>query len=256
VKQIGLILMLIFPLGLLAGWLDRKAEGWAWYEDRTPKEPKLEETGEEPQPLPLPLPPPLSASEEIKKSTKELEEILAQAILNPTDENVARYMTEQKKRVDQSAAFAKAWAKVLLKYPNLDSTTQGTPVSQYGIQVYKHMQHEKQFRLIQSLAKEHAVLFFYEGQNPASQAFALVVQEFAKKYKWIVLGVSVDGYFLEGFKENKPDNGITRKMGVTVFPSIFVVNPKTNEVTPIAFGLASLDQVETNISLQFSAEKS
>ena len=81
---------------------------------------------------------------------------------------------------------------------------------------------------------------------------SFVVQEFSKKHRWEVIAISKDGLFLEGFKDNHLDNGSIRNLDVKIFPSLFLVNPQKADIRPISFGLVSLDQIETNIELQFS----
>lgn len=243
-------LALLFHFSLAGGWLDRKAEGWAWYEDTQKPEKKIEKESQ-PKEEELPISQaPLSAAEKAAQIRKDLEEKLAQAVLEPTEENVEHYICEQQKWVNQSAQFSSAWAKVLLKAPELDATTQ-FPVSQYGIQLYKQLEQEKRAVLMQKLGSHYGLFFFYEGKSKSSQAFSLVVQEFAKKYEWEVIAISKDGFLLEGFSDNHPDNGTIQMLGMTVFPSLFLVNPQTADICPIAFGLVSLDRIERNIEIQF-----
>lgn len=242
-----LIWLAIFWISpLTAGWLDRKAEGWAWYEDKEIKEKNQEvET-----PLPF-TPAKLSPLEELAQVKKEMEEKLAAAVLNPNQANVTEYMRLQKQWIDQSGQFAKMWSHILLQQPILDETATGFPVSQYGIQLQKQLIQEQKESLMKELVKDHGLFFFYEGKQKASIVFSTVVQHFAKRYGWHVIAISTDGIFIEGFTENKQDNGIAKKLGVTVFPSLFVVNPQSQVVLPISFGLTSLDQIESNITMQF-----
>lgn len=233
-----------------AGWIDRKAEGWAWYEDLERDEEKPEEISAESIP-PAAMKQPLSPSDELSQIKKEMENSLAEAVLRPTTESVGQYMEMQKKWVDQSGVFAHTWARVLLEKPFLDETTR-TPVSQYGIQVQKKMIQEKKETVIKQLANEHGLFFFYEGKKQTSAAFSLVVKAFAQRYQWEVFAISLDKMKLEGFENNQQDNGISRAFNVEITPSLYVVNPKTHEVVPIAFGLITMEQIENNILLQFT----
>ncbi|WP_068470621.1 type-F conjugative transfer system pilin assembly protein TraF [Candidatus Protochlamydia phocaeensis] len=255
---LSMALVLPFCLSFLeGGWLDRKAEGWAWYED-VDEDKKLEEI---PVSAPIPSSPVLTTEtklapvEEIAKVRKELEEKLAEALLQPNPENVATYMKLQKRWIDQSGLFAQTWAQVLLENPSLDETVK-FPISQYGIQVQKQILQEQKDALIRQLAQERGLFFFYEGKSKASIIFAMVVKEFAKRYGWTVLAVAIDGIKIEGFQNNQPDNGISKSFGVEVTPCLYVVHPQSREVVPISFGLSSLNQIEDNIVLQFTEEAS
>jgi conjugal transfer pilus assembly protein TraF len=246
-----LCFLFLGQLPLHGSWLERKAEGWAWYEDVAQKE------GEQakqdiPKEVVASVTLSSSAAEEAAKIRKDLEEKLAQAVLYPTEENVALYMQEQQKWIHQAAEFSGMWAKVLLQQPQLDATVTDFPVSQYGIQLQKQMQQERRHQLMQQLIQSYGLFFFYEGQHKVSQAFALVVQEFAQKYGWEVRAISKDGVLIEGFVHNHIDNGSIHQLGIELFPSLFLVNPKTAAITPVAFGLASVDRIEANIELQFN----
>lgn len=229
---------------LQAGWLERKAEGWAWYEEKEKREQAQENEDLKPSPT-------LSAAQQAEIIRKNLEEKLAAAVIEPTPENVKAYMQEQQKALNQSAKFSEIWARVLLQDPSLDATLAGHPVSQYGIQVQKQIEQEERKALIKQLSLNYGLFFFYEGQSKVSQAFALVVKEFASKYTWEILAVSMDGHLLEGFTNNQINNGIAEKWNIQNYPALFLVNPKNKDIIPISFGLSSLDQIETNISLQF-----
>ena len=226
-----------------AGWLDRKAEGWAWYEETKIENSSKELTTSQQSPI-----------EEIAQARKALEEKLSKALLNPTETNVLDYMKMQKKWIEQSAQFSKIWSKVLLQQPHLDNIATGFPVTQYGIQIQKQIIQEKREYLVKTLAKEYGLLFFYEGSSIASQEFSEIIVDFAKKYSWELFGISVDGVYLNNIKDNKQDNGIIEKLRVRFFPSLYCVNPNTQEIIPVSFGLISMDQIEHNFELQFSQE--
>jgi conjugal transfer pilus assembly protein TraF len=242
---------------LQGGWLDRKAEGWFWYEDR--KKQEEEQVTEPPKILPLPSAPtppsplPLTAAEEMALIRKELEERLSRAILEPTEANVLSYMQMQQHWTERSAQFSQTWLKNLLTYPELDTRLTAGPVTQYGVQVQKQILREKREDKIRSLAESHGLFFFYEGNSKISQAFSFVVKEFAKKYAWQVIAISCDGVLIPGFENNQLNQGITQRLKVDKFPSLFVVEPRQQIILPIAFGLSSVDQIEENIEIQLSS---
>lgn len=236
-----LVIFFVFSFSLDAGWLDRKAEGWPWYEDR-----KIEEKKEVPKKQ--------SSSQKLAQAKKELEEKLADAILEPTQENIVAYIKLQKKWLDRSSKFSEEWSKILLDLPQLDPTI-GFPVSHYGRQVYRRIDNEKKQERISELSQDYALIFFYEGESKVSQAFSLVVQEFGKKYDWEIAGVSCDGTMIKGFQINRVDNALSEQFGINVFPALFAVTPNKQEAVPIAYGLVSFDKIENNLLLRFSKKK-
>jgi len=237
-RLIAICSLILVSASLMAGWHDRKAEGWAWYEDRAKE--KIEEPQEE-----------SPVSDEVSDARKVLEEKLVAALSEPTPENVRSYMTEQKKWVDKSAQFALVWNQVLLENPHLDNTVTSRPVSQYGLQVYKADKQQKKEHLIRELSKGKGLLFFYEGSSLLAKAFMPIVKDFSEKYQWEILAISVDGVALETLPTQR-DNGLSQKLEVQAFPALMIIDPITDNVTPVAYGLLSLEKIEENIVLQYS----
>lgn len=243
---------------LQSGWLDRKAEGWFWYEDRKKKK---EQQVIEPLKIPptlsiptLPSPLPLTAAEEMALVRKELEERLNRAVLEPTEANVLSYMHMQQHWTERSAQFSQVWLKNLLGHPELDTRLTAGAVTQYGVQVQKQMFREQKEKRIHSLVQSHGLFFFYEGNNQISQAFSFVVKEFAKKYVWQVIAISCDGVLIPDFENNQVNQGMTQRLKVDHFPSLYLVEPKQQIILPVAFGLSSIDQIEENVELQLFSQ--
>lgn len=226
-----------------AGWLDRKAEGWAWHEKKQKEESVQDEVSE-----PIDS---KSSKEQIAEVKEKLEELLATALISPTEENIYAYMQLQYEWLEKSSNFSQMWAKTLLNSPQLNSSVTDRPTTQYGIQLHKHIKKSRMKELIQSLCQDHGLFLFYEGGSKISQALSMVLLEFSKQYNWEIVPISIDGIMLEAMPTSRIDNGLSHNLGITVFPAVFIINPMTKEATPIAYGLASLDQILQNISLQF-----
>src|SRR5262249_6007221 len=74
-----------------AAWIDRKAEGLAWYEEKAPeliKPPQSQEL--------------VTATAQLAIAKQRREEKLSEVIINPTEQKVLDYMVEQKKSLLQS----------------------------------------------------------------------------------------------------------------------------------------------------------
>lgn len=239
-KQSFLCILCLFCIhNLHAGWHDRKAEGWAWYEDRQRPEEQSKNSDQS-----------ATSSEEMKQMKEIMEEKLAKAVLEPTPENIKSYMEEQQKWLERSSHFANVWAQLLLNNPHLDYTATHLPISQYGLQFYKKEIQEKKERLIASLVKDFGLFFFYEGRSQTALLFANIVRAFSKKYGWEIIAISLDDVQIEGF-ENRRNNGIAEALEVDVTPALYLINPKMDEAIPISFGLVAMDKLEDNIALQF-----
>jgi conjugal transfer pilus assembly protein TraF len=235
-----LITLTLHGEDLQKSWQQRHAEGWAWYHDFEKEEEPEEET---PPPDPILV---------LKIAKEELERSLAKAILEPTEKNVLEYMMLQKKWTDQSRYFSRLWQYNLLEHPEIASLT---PTTQYGIQIKKEEDAESRQKLIQDLAKDHTLVFFYEGGNPFSQAFSQVVKLFSKQYHWQVKAVSVNQSILKDFPNSISDPSIAEEMNVSFFPALFVADMKTMTATPVAYGMVTVSQIEENIVMQFGEEE-
>ena len=208
----GLAAFLFLQVPLSAGWLDRKAEGWAWYEEEEKK--RIVEIAEED------IAP--SAVEQLAAVKKNLELMFAEALLKPNHENIVNYLEAQKEWMDKSAAFANHWGKALLDRPDLDPTATTYATTQYGRQLQKTIEQEERTRLIKTVAQGHGLLFFYEGGSKASQAFAHVVKAFSDKYKWPVIGIAADGIVIPEIGGD-PDQGWAARLGLEVLPALMAI---------------------------------
>lgn len=222
-------------------WKDRRAEGWAWYHD--PK--NVKEVKQEPQRD-------LDPKKNLEIVKGEIERSLAKAILEPNEENIANYITLQKKWIDQAQLFSTTWQKVILKNPELGYFY---PTTQYGVQVDKSFHYKSIKNLISKLSKNYFLLFIYEGGNSYSQAFAAVVKAFSLENHWDLTSISIDGQFVRDLPDSKSDMNIAKEMNLTVFPALFAVESKSGKAIPLAFGLETISHIEENIMLQFEGIK-
>lgn len=239
--KITLLLCLVVPQLLHAGWHDRRCEGWAYYEEKVVPVDKEKVTSAKEK----------SPSERLEERRKEIEDQLALALLEPTEDNLYNYIELQRKCINQASDFSKVWAKVVLENPNLDYSISGTPVSSYGTKFHHNQKVALQKEIILELSKTYGLLCFYEGKSEASKELAKVIHLFSERYDWIIQPVSVDGIMIEEFPGSIKDHGLTKQLNVGHYPAIYVLNPKTRDFKPIGFGLVSVDMIETNIVLQF-----
>lgn len=239
----GFFLLFLFSLVSMethASWHDRKAEGWAWYEDK--KEQKEEDFEEKKSKQ--------TASEEVNIWREALEELKSKAILEPTSENVGAYVAEQHKLLQKGQKFSYEWMKFVLNHPEYDQTI-AHPVDRYAVDIQKELDQKRKEKFLQDLGKEYGLFFFFKASCSYSQAFSEMVKEFSLLYGWDTIAISMDGGGCVNFPDAKFDNGISEKFSVTHVPSLFAVNPQTSEVVPLAFGIVSRDKIENNAMMQF-----
>lgn len=217
-----------------AAFFDNHNEGWHWYID--PTLPKEEE-----KPLPQ-----ASPTEQVQAYKKKLEALLHKAIMQPSYQNIKAYQLMQKDLMDRSQHFANVWMQVVYQNPELDNTVK-FPVNQKARHIYLDNQQSKIENSIYKLRNQYGLFFFFSSKCSYCHQFAPIVARFAKQYDWRVIAISLDGEGVAEFPEFMPDNGLAAKWNVTALPSLFAVNPETSHILPVAFGLTSIQQMETRI---------
>ena len=220
-----------------AKYYEEHAEGWHWYKDSIEDE-KEQRVIKEAQPQ--------DSIQELAAFKKSIEKALATAILHPTDENVANYIALQNRLGNQASLFSDVWQRVLLNNPDLDYSLIH-PTNSLGKQVDLDLKRAKEDAAIAKLAKESGLFFFYSSSCAYCRKFAPILKEFAEIHKITIIPISTDGIFLPEFPNSKIDKGHSTKFNVTVFPSLFAVNPYTKKVYPISYGLSSHSELRKRI---------
>ena len=223
------------------------ARGWFWYEDPdldTLEEPKKEE--KEKASLITPAEKPKSARERLNDVKEHLSELKAKAILEPTQENVKAYQEMQMKVVNQSEAFSKAWVMNVYMNPSLDENVKNPTAQAARFVVYEEERKETE-RIISGLKNTYGLFYFYSGSCSYCKAFAPILKQFADKYGWEVMAISLDGAPSDVFSNWQPDNGVSKQWHVQTVPAVFAVNPENNNIIPVANGFTAIDAMEKRI---------
>ncbi len=211
------------------------ARGWHWYESKKEEEEKKAKLQ-------------LTPLQKTKVFNQELEKKLHTAIWHPTEKNIIAYLKIQEELMDRSEKFAFNWQKVIYYHPELDSKVKH-PTTQAALPIYYAEQQKEIENKIKSLAKNYGLIYIYRSECPYCQKFAPVVKDFAARYNWQVLGISLDGKQIEEFPNSKQNNGIAEALNIKVVPALLAVNPKDNSYIPVAYGYISQQEMETRINL-------
>lgn len=233
-----LFALIITYHSLSASWHERKCEGWAYYEEKSPQQ--QEELKKETSP-----------SVTLNEHKQEMENAFSKAVLDPTEENIHTYLQLQNKWLKRASELSQVWAKVVLDHPEFDNSLNGIPMSSYGAKFYHRQKSLQMKKKVKELSKTHNLLCFYEGKSEASKEFAKVISLFSKRYDWLVQYICVDEHPLEELKGSVLDKGLKEQLEIEHFPAVYAINPSNNEAKPIGFGLISVDIIESNISLQY-----
>lgn len=228
------------PDDQLLYWSDHW-RGWHFYEVPPP----------EPDDAALPAPQRPSKPEALRdfeRLQKAVEETRNVAIMQPTEENVRRYMALEAQVVSRASYFADVAQRVAWTHPELDPTLQGRPVNARALDVYERQQTETRTRTVARLGRDHILLFFFRSDCPYCHAFAPTLEAFQARHGLQILAISVDGGPMPGFPEARRDNGIATTLRVDQVPAVFLAQPYSGHITPIGFGVLSESELLERIA--------
>lgn len=237
------ILCFIICLPVYASSLqDSPEKGWLWYkeEKEKPKKPEEKKVPETPKTKPL------SATEQVKQMREIFEEQLAVAVLNPTLENVTLVKNMQLEFEARSQVFSDAW--VLSHIIESKGYSHGGNPHPWHQEMLLKEKEEQMSKKLEHLARSYGLFFAFKESCPYCHKFSPVVARFASKHGFQVKGISADGGTVEGIADISADNGALAKINPDgIYPALFLANPRTMEVIPIAWGMVTTDQLMNNL---------
>ncbi len=217
--------------------------GWHFYCDRQ-EEPELAE----PVPPPPSQGPAQSATERIEAMRKALEKARAEAILDPTSENVTAYLRLQQETLQRAAAFSDAFRRTVWATPELDYTLR-RPVGALAKQVWSDGRREDRDRALARLGERYGLIYLGHAGCAGCKVFGPLLRAFAKRHNLDVLAVSLTGEALEGWPEAVPDQGRAARLGLgnSPVPALVLFDTQTKRVVPVGFGVMAEDQMAERI---------
>lgn len=239
------IIFVIFSQAILALDDSSYTNGWYWGKD------SVHEKDINPQPedrkiIPTRKSNPKSNSEILSDISKEVEELKAKAILEPTISNVANYVAMQNKVVNLASGFTNTWSQTMLIKPELNFIAKN-PTNNYAQQILNQEKQENIKSAIKDFARNYGFIFFFNGQDKLSGFQSKVVSTFANKHGIAIVPVALDGVNNQYFNVLAPDNGRAAKLGIKVAPSIVAMDVKTGAANPLAVGIISEFELEEQI---------
>ena len=153
-----------------------------------------------------------------------------------------RYLSYQQYWLERATDTTRLFEKTLLQYPEhrYDITH---PSSQMALQLRDEERALKEEQIVRAISKTHGLLYFYRGSNALDKKQNGIVANFAAYYGLSLIAVSVDEVMDPTLPQSKKDEGQARALGVRFFPALFLVNPKSQKVQPVAYGINPQDQL-------------
>jgi conjugal transfer pilus assembly protein TraF len=226
----------------------RPDQGWFFYEKCPgPKKPKPKE----PEPAPDVVVKPEPAQPEKRPMTaawmrKMLPILHERAIDDPTRENVAAYAYLVRALGDKAQRYTEVHMELIKSDPFLDMNNNMPFNVANRNEVLEQAGEEKRKALFMVAEKTAGLFVFFDSKCAFCKPQIASVNRVAKRYKFEVMFISVDGKGLPGATGWVPDNGHAKMLGIKRFPTtILAVPPKT--YIPVSFGLMADDQLESGI---------
>ena len=219
--------------------------GWHFYCDRT-EEPERADSA------PAPVPPPAEAGqpamERIEAMRRVLEEARAEAVLNPTTENVTAYLRLQQETLQRAAAFSDAFRRTVWATPELDYTLR-RPVGALAKQVWSDGRRQARDAALARLGERYGLIYLGHAGCAGCKVFGPLLRAFAQRHGLDVLAVSLSGEALEGWPEAVADNGRAARLGLgnAPVPALVLFDTETKRVVPVGFGVMAEDQMAERI---------
>ena len=216
--------------------------GWHFYCDRDETE------AETPATKASPAKQHESAKERIHSLRKALEDARAQAILEPTPENVTAYLRLQQRALQSAAAFSDAFRRAVWANPSLDYTLR-RPVGALAKRLWTKERRAERDAALARLGERYGLIYLGSERCPGCRVFGPLLRAFAQRHGLEVLAISMTGGAIEGWPEAVADQGRAERLGIKapVLPALILYDTKVRRAMPISYGVVAEDQLAERI---------
>ena len=188
------------------------------------------------------------ATERILEIRRALEEARAEAILDPTTENVTAYLRLQQETLQRAAAFSDAFRRAVWSTPEVDYTLV-RPVGALAKRVWTDGRREARDAALARLGDRYGLIYLGDTRCGACKVFGPLLRAFAERHGLDVLAVSRTGEALEGWPGAVPDDGRAARLGLgdAPIPALVLFDTVTRTVLPVGFGVMAEDEMAERI---------
>lgn len=205
---------------------------------------------DKPRPQPResqPAPPP-NAVDRMAAITRQLDELKAKAILEPTEDNVIAYVRFQREQLDRASTFSDVWQRALWQNPDIDYTLQ-RPVSTVGKRAWLDNRKADRDAVLTNLGQRYGLFYFFAQSCGACELFAPILRSVTDSHRMAVMAVSMDGGPSRDFPNYVVDSGQRARMGVpgNETPALVLFDTATRRTIPVGYGILSADEIMDRI---------
>jgi conjugal transfer pilus assembly protein TraF len=233
---------LILSDAVAENWKYSSPTGWNWYRESkeikqsNPKKHKTLHKNNSSE---------YSSLKQLEEFQKKMDAAKAKAVLYPTVENVTAFIKLYNYIISKSSQFQEMWTHVNMTMPDPEIVPYGSPKSR---SIKENQEKNWLNRKIKKLSLNHGLFFVFKSGCRFCHEFAPLVKNFSEKYGFEIKAISADGGKLPDFPDSVLDNGVNSQINPDgIYPALFIVNPKTKVVLPIAWGMVNEDDLEANL---------
>ena len=246
-RSCGWLLGLLGPAlawAQLPVYWEQHTSGWFWYvqpayivEPQPPGQPEAMVV--------------LPEVKEHQQLQQRLEQTRSVAIMNPTQENVANYLTVQQEVLQRSAHFADVWQRVVWSTPELDYSVTHRPTHAAALQVWNQQRAARHNELVMNAAQTHGLFFVFGPECVYCAQMAAMLHRVSARFGFAVQAVSADGAVHQDFPDAWPDNGFVKAAQLSSLPAIMLARftPGQQQLTLLASGPLADDELIERIAV-------
>lgn len=206
-----------------------------------------------------PISKPIQSSPSAPKSTpyEQLMEVrkatlnkLASALIEPSFDATLEYMKAQQGYAKNNQKFVQYWQQVLLVHPELDHSL-NFPTDNSAIAIRNDGANALIEKIVNEASKHYGLILFYKGNSSISQKFIIHLVPFVQASHFSMISVTTDGQPIEGLPNSKsvPLEVVQKTMNLQsrYMPALFLVNLKTQKMSPLSYGFVSLTELKERL---------
>lgn len=228
-----LLLFILFFVSQVG--LCEKPVGFLWY--NVPKE--VRDKDKKPYGTPLSQ---LSYSTRDKVLAFYTREAWHKAMNHLTVRDMRNYLALQDYWTKRATNTSRIFEKTMLYYPEFHYEV-SHPSNSIGVKVSDEIREKKEQIAIKVLSKQHGLLYFYRGGNAYDKKASPIISDFANRYQFKLIPVSVDGVIDPLFPNSKTGKAQAKKLGIRFYPALILVHLKTKRTQPVSYGILSQDML-------------
>lgn len=169
-------------------------------------------------------------------------------------EDMRVFLSLQDYWLKESSRFKSLFQQTMLAHPEYDYAVTH-PTSNLGAKITDEVRESQTVEILNRLSASHGLLFFYRGKSPYDLKQIPIVVDFCKRFRILLMPVSVDGATSPELLNSRLDQGQANRLGVRYFPALLLVNPANQRVSPVAYGLTTQDVLMERIKQVYSQFK-